>query len=70
MNLPSTTPSSTSAITSIAEAIVERQFQRLANVFDPNINFQALTPGGLSEARGAEDAIALFSEWFGDGYDQ
>jgi TusA-related sulfurtransferase len=54
----------------MAEAIVDRQFERLADVFDPNIKFQALTPGGLREAVGAEDAIALFSEWFGGGHEQ
>lgn len=70
MNLPSATPSPSPAITTIAEAIVDRQFERLADVFDPSIKFQALTPGGLREAVGADDAIALFSEWFGEGHDQ
>lgn len=39
-------------------------------MFDPNIEFRALTPDGLCEAIGADETIGLFQDWFGDGHAQ
>jgi len=52
----------------VAEAIVSRDFARLADLFDPNIEFRALTPEGPEEAAGADEAIRLLADWFGEGY--
>jgi TusA-related sulfurtransferase len=62
--------SSASSTSALAEAIASRNFAGLTRVFDPNIEFRALTPEGLCEATGANDAIGLFADWFGDGHAQ
>lgn len=59
-----------SPITAVAEAIASRDFARLADLFDPYIEFQALTPDGLQEAVGADEVIGVFADWFGDGHAQ
>lgn len=70
MNASSTTPQVAPSIALLAEALANREFARLAGVFDPHIEFQALTPDGFCEATGADEAIALFTDWFGDGHAQ
>lgn len=57
-------------IMAVAEAIASREFARLADMFDPNIEFRALTPDGLQESVGADEAIRCFADWFGDGHAQ
>jgi tRNA 2-thiouridine synthesizing protein A len=57
-------------ITAVAEAIASRQFGGLAGIFDPNIEFRALTPDGVHESVGADEAIGCLADWFGDGHGQ
>ena len=66
---PSTGPAAPPT-TAIAEAIASREFVRLTDMFDPNIEFRALTPDGLHESVGVAEAIACFADWFGDGHGQ
>jgi TusA-related sulfurtransferase len=70
MNTTLSTRPTAPPITAVAEAIVSREFARLADMFDPNIEFRALTPDGLQEAAGADEAIRLLADWFGDGHAQ
>jgi TusA-related sulfurtransferase len=58
------------SITAFAEAILSRDFARLAGMFDPNVEFKALTPGGFREAAGPEATTGWFVEWFGGGHAQ
>jgi TusA-related sulfurtransferase len=70
MHAPSSGELTAPQLTVIAGAIARREFARLAEVFDPKIEFRALTPDGLREASDAEGAIAWFVEWFGRGFAQ
>jgi TusA-related sulfurtransferase len=54
----------------VAEAIASRDFARLAALFDPDVEFRALTPEGLQEATGADEVARLYGEWFGDAHAQ
>lgn len=67
--LPALAPT-TGSLAAVAGLLAGRQFERLAGLFDPNIDFRALTPDGLREATTAEAAIAWFVDWFGGGHDQ
>lgn len=70
MHAPPSGELSAPHLTVIATAIARREFAQLAEVFDPKIEFRALTPDGLREASDAEGAIAWFVEWFGRGFAQ
>jgi TusA-related sulfurtransferase len=54
----------------LADAIVSRDFARMAGLFDPNVEFRALTPEGLVEATGADAVARLYAEWFSDAHAQ
>jgi len=47
-----------------AVAAVDRE--ALAACFTPDAEFHALTPNGLRERSGGEEAAALVAAWFGD----
>lgn len=48
-------------------ALGRRDFTRMAELMDPRIRFQALTPDGLREAVGADSAIRWYQDWFRAG---
>jgi ketosteroid isomerase-like protein len=52
--------------TRLVQAIAGQDEAALAECFAPDAEFRALIPGGLSEHRGATEAAALISRWFGD----
>lgn len=63
-------PPPASPLESFAPAILARDFVRLAGLFDPNVELQALTPGGFRQATGAEATVNWYVEWFSRGLDQ
>jgi ketosteroid isomerase-like protein len=52
--------------TRLVQAIARQDEAALAECFAPDAEFRALIPSGLSERRGAAEAAALISRWFGD----
>lgn len=66
---PATAPG-THSLAGVAGLVASRDFQSLARLFDPYIDFRALTPGGLREATTADAAVQWFVDWFGGGYAQ
>jgi hypothetical protein len=52
--------------TALVTAVVDRDFQRLADTLTPDARMRALIPPGPVELSGAEAAAAKFSAWFGD----
>src|SRR4051794_22596229 len=67
---PAPAPAPAPAMAAIAEAIARRDFPRLREMFDPDVEFRALTPGALHEAAGAAQTASLFAEWFSEGFAQ
>lgn len=70
MTAPPANRPASSRVSALAEAIARRDFAQLGDVFDPNIQFRALTPEGVEEAVGADKAIGLLTEWFDQGHGQ
>src|SRR5919201_4356303 len=50
----------------LAEAIAAQDALAIAECFAPDAKFRALTPPGLREREGADEAAALIARWFGD----
>ena len=48
------------------QAISARDTNAIARCFAPDVQFRALTPPGLREREGADEAAALISAWFAD----
>ena len=46
-------------------ALAERDFERLASLFEDDVVFTALLPDGFHEWTGPERATAAFVRWFG-----
>jgi len=46
-------------------ALGRRDFDRMAELLDPQVRFRALIPDGLREAVGPESVIRWYREWFG-----
>lgn len=51
--------------TTLAAALAEGDFERLASTLAPDVRMRALIPPGPVEALGADAAAAKFSAWFG-----
>jgi hypothetical protein len=49
----------------LLSALAERDFERLAAVFEPDVVLSALLPGGFHEWTGPERVTAAFGRWFG-----
>lgn len=47
-----------------AQALAVRDFDRLASLLDPSVEFRALTPRRAWEASGDAETLALFERWF------
>ncbi|MBV8171366.1 MAG: nuclear transport factor 2 family protein [Candidatus Eremiobacteraeota bacterium] len=45
-------------------ALSTREFGTLRSIFAPHIRFRALVPGGLREANGVEETIAMIEGWY------
>jgi TusA-related sulfurtransferase len=50
-------------------ALARHDFDALGAVFDPAVQFRALTPGELVNVGNAAEAVACFQRWFGDKTD-
>lgn len=46
-------------------ALAARDFAALRVCFDDSVRLRGLIPDGLRERSGADDAVALFRDWFG-----
>ena len=52
--------------TRFVEAVAAQDASAIAACFTPGVTFRALTPSGLRERAGAEEAAALVAGWFAD----
>jgi hypothetical protein len=50
----------------LLEAIAARDFERLADCFEPAATMRALLPRGPVELHGAAEIVGAFQRWFGD----
>src|SRR2546429_7207873 len=55
------------AAAKLVSAVAAQDFDRLEELFAPEIRFRALIPRGLREDATAVDAAARLRSWFGDG---
>jgi hypothetical protein len=53
----------------LVDAVAAQDEAALADCFAPAAEFRALTPPGLRERSGADEASALISQWFSDSSD-
>ena len=63
--LPSGAHNTTSVGSSLVDALVARDFTRLAGCLDDAATMRALLPSGAAEFAGAEEIAAAFQRWFG-----
>jgi hypothetical protein len=50
----------------LVEALAAQDFERIEELFSPDVRFRALVPGGLREEAGAAAATARMRAWFGE----
>lgn len=60
------TISTPEAVSTLVEALLAKDFERLPDAFDPRVRFRALAPGESVDVHSAQDAALAFRRWFAD----